>query len=574
MRRRRVFQLIAGSTGVGLAGCADLLGDEDDDQLPDDNSAVPKTPENDPATIVAFDAEPTDYGTMLLVSLEGEDSRGIEQAVISYGDLRIEETTEETSVNVEGELTNIHEADLDETPGRIVFMLEDTEGGTTEESERPHTGSPSVHIESATTTSPGELDVAIEATDEIGLHWIQVEANGEPVDQIDVTGTDETAHEFDLTGDATVEGEINEVTTTVRNTFGSTQSVTKGQYVREFEPLEGQDIEIGAVYLPWFDHVGRWDECTDAEPEVGRYTNRDHEAVSYHADSMKGAGISRLMVNFSVPGGAEPFLERMEQGLPGELPVEVYMEFTGSRYWENNDIEDFAEGLDFVRDNFFSYENYATRDGKPIVSFWDARWLTWGGSEVSAQAKNTIEDTFSHFGEFVEFMRYRLSENGQEPYLIGGMGDHGKVYNEGFATEEAIDLASAFDAVSNWTGELESGSEVSQEDHFNHMESNFEGYNSFKEEYGTEFAPMVLPGFDDRSNDCWGEDRYVQRSTDYFRDLLGLADDYRTINRINIATWNDWPEGTVLEPGILRGNDHGTDYLEVLQEFVMGEQQR
>ena len=590
MRRRQVLQLIAGSTGVGLAGCAGLPGDEGGDQPADGNQTEPETPDdveseesydddedepkNDLPTIVAFDAEPIDYGTKLRVSLEGEDDQGIERAVINFGDLDIEELPDDTSVVIEEELTDIYEAELDDTPGTVVFTLEDTEGEVTKETHQPHTGSPSVSIESAATPTPGELEVTIEATDEIGLHWLQIAANGESREEIDVTGSDETVHELNLNGDATADGEMNEVTTTVRNTFGRTRSVTQDQYVREFEPLEGQDIEIGTVYLPWFDHVGRWDECTDAEPEVGRYTNRDHEAVSYHADSMEWAGISRLMVNFSVPEGAEPFLERMEQGLPGELPVEVYLEFTGRRYWENKDIEDFAEGLDFVRDNFFSYENYATRDGKPIVSFWDARWLTWGGSEVSAQAKNTIEDTFSHFGEFVEFMRDRLSENGQEPYLIGGMGDHGKVYDEGFATEEAIDLASAFDAVSNWTGKLESGSKVSQEDHFNYMKSNFEGYNLFKEEYGTEFAPMVLPGFDDRSNDCWGEDRYVQRSTDYFRELLDLADDYRTINRINIATWNDWPEGTVLEPGILRGNDHGTDYLEVLQEFVMEEQGR
>jgi len=78
---------------------------------------------------------------------------------------------------------------------------------------------------------------------------------------------------------------------------------------------------------------------------------------------------------------------------------------------------------------------------------------------------------------------------------------------------------------------------------------------------------MVFLGFDDRGNQCWGGDRYIHRNVDRFGEMLTLADEYRTTNRIDIATWNDWAEGTHIEPGSFRGKDYETDYLEEIQAF-------
>ena len=256
MRRRRVLQLMTGLTGVGLAGCADLLGDEGGDQPADGDSPEPETPdgeesmdsdgedgpENDPPTIVAFDAEPTDYGTILHVSLEGEDEQGLERAAINYGNIGVEKTPDNGTVAVEEELTDIHKADLEDAPGSVVCTLEDSEGEVTEETKQPHTGLPSVCIESAATPTPSELEVTVEATDELGLHWIQVDVNGNPLEKINAISSDETDYKLSLNGDSTADGVMNKVTATARNTFGSTQSVAREQYVRKFDSLEDQEI--------------------------------------------------------------------------------------------------------------------------------------------------------------------------------------------------------------------------------------------------------------------------------------------------------------------------------------------
>jgi len=46
-----------------------------------------------------------------------------------------------------------------------------------------------------------------------------------------------------------------------------------------------------------------------------------------------------------------------------------------------------------------------------------------------------------------------------------------------------------------------------------------------------------------------------------------MANEYRTSKRVNVFTWNDFTEGTAIEPGTWRGNDYGTEYVEHVQEL-------
>ena len=149
------------------------------------------------------------------------------------------------------------------------------------------------------------------------------------------------------------------------------------------------------------------------------------------------------------------------------------------------------------------------------------------------------------------------------------MGNFGHIYQDEIYSDQEMNFATSFDAVTNWVGKLEPGEKMPQEEHYPDKRSNFEGYKEFSEDHDIGFAPMIAPGFDDRTStkECWGGNQYLPRSPEYFEELLELADDYRTIDRINIATWNDWPEGTAIEPGVFEGEDHGTEYLEVLRDF-------
>ena len=589
LSRRHMLAVLGTGAVFPTAGCAgdsDDGGDDDQDDTspPDEDDADDTsqngddspTPENEPPEILDYDVEPTDFGTRLLVTLEGEDNQEIERAAISYGDLRIEETPESPSVSVEGALTDIHEADLEETPGTVIFALEDVEGEVTEKTTRPHTGSPSVSIESAATTNPDELALAIEATDEIGLYRIQVDVNGNSVEQIDVTGSAETEQELRIDADGVSDGKMNEITSRVRNTFGTTQDTTRDQYVREFEPLEDQDTEIGAVYLPFFENKGRWADCAVGESEAGRYTMDDHHALNRHGDLMNGFGISRVKIDYSVPNDplTDSFFSTRDETLLSEIPLEVLYAISNSMKFrgENSVVDQIERSLEYARDTIFEQPNLGTREGKPVFDIWNLRTVTWGGDAFSLEVKESVLDEWGDFESFGGYMRETLTKDGTEPYMIADTSDLGRLYlQDSSGISEILELVQTFDAVTNWTGKNVPGETTPRDEALSFQEENFQGYNQLANDLNIDYIPRVYPSFDDRENDCWGDDRYTPRSTEFFREMLNLADQYRTVDQIDVATWNDWGEGHQIEPGEHGGEAFGTEYLEVVKEFSPGD---
>lgn len=575
LSRRHMLAVLGTGAVSSTAGCS---GDSDDDEKEDgedtsQNGDDSPTPENEPPEILDYDVEPTDFGTRLLVSLAGEDTQGIERAAISYGDLRIAETPEDTSVSVKGELADIHEADPEETPGAVVFSLEDVEAEITEETQQPHTGSPAVSVEPASTSNSGELDVAIEATDRIGLHWIQVEVNGESVEDIDITGSDETGQKLRFSGDTTADGEMNEVTATVENTFGSTQSTTQNQYVREYSVLDEREFDVGVWYLPFFDDPNRWEECApEGEPEVGRYEHGDQKVVSQHVDQMQGHGISPLIYELAVPEGPEPFLPRLDEQVPTSIDIEVSWDFIDSMRWRGGRTrrEHLDAMMEMIHEEFLSREFANRIDGRPSLSIWGAGGVPHPG--VATEFEEWVLTEFGSFREFAQYKREKLTVDGTEPFLIGGFGRLGEAYAAGHAGEQEIEYATEFDAAMSWMGKLIPEETVSVEERFDIVEENFRGYAELHDDYGLEFVPCVFPGFDDRHNEnCWGDNRVTPRDPDHFERMFELAEEYMTVDRISVGTWNDWPEGTVIEPGTFRDEAFGTDYLEVVKDRVTRE---
>ncbi len=71
----------------------------------------------------------------------------------------------------------------------------------------------------------------------------------------------------------------------------------------------------------------------------------------------------------------------------------------------------------------------------------------------------------------------------------------------------------------------------------------------------------VWPGFDDRLNTCWGENRWMARQNGVVYDSTWLFihnyNEPKPLLWVYIETWNDWNEGTEIEPGI----EYGYQYL-------------
>lgn len=374
---------------------------------------------------------------------------------------------------------------------------------------------------------------------------------------------------FEVSG--TIEGEgggWEQVEATVITSESKEVSQSEDIYVRKYDDFEPEsDVQIGAVYIP-FMH-GKWDRCAVGEPRIGEYSmqeyNFDHLAVNIHIDQMQGFGITPLLFNF----GEEiedrgRFREFEEATMADDIKVEFFYVISQALRRGRDIYRDF----EFMRKKIATTDNYNTHQGRPVVYFWGPQFLGWGGNPEAKRVRENILDQWGSVPSFFQNISSKLTVNGTEPYMVGDFGNLGHNYLEWGGDEDILKILPEFDAITSWTGHLPSNETVVWEDQYDFVKQDFRGLRMLAQEHGLDFAPMVFPGFDDRANDCWGENRYTPPDPKHLQDLLELANKYRTVDRINIATWNDWNEGHMIEPGSYMGEDYGNDYLEVVKSFL------
>lgn len=195
------------------------------------------------------------------------------------------------------------------------------------------------------------------------------------------------------------------------------------------------------------------------------------------------------------------------------------------------------------------------------MSTWNILVLT---SEEELQEK--VMDEFEDYEAFVEEMKTHLRKNGEEPFLVAGVGPGGTYLKH---NEEVNNLVTQFDGIGTWfPGHLkEDGENTSPDVVYKEMKKRYEFNENFANRNEMEFFPTAFPGYNEKANICSDLERRIPRSTKLFRDMLHLSEKHGTTNRINIATWNAWVEGHQIEPGEFWGEDYGTDHLDIVKEF-------
>lgn len=331
---------------------------------------------------------------------------------------------------------------------------------------------------------------------------------------------------------------------------GSVRGAAEGTYERKYEPVEDLPVDLGVVYIPFMGD--KWD-CTPAEPTVGQYS--DLGAVNQHIDQMQGHGISTLMFNY---GESTRDFDRIRAFLDAELSSEIPVEtmwVIKKIFTRDLDIDKF---IDFARESLLSLPNHRTMDGRPLVQLWASNYLPWHDETATR-----IKEEWGGFPEFAEYLRSGLTVDGTEPFLVSSITD---VPDTGLSGDEAV-WNRQFDAVTTWFPNPRSDGKSEWEWYVGRAEGDFRVLRDFAESHGMDFIPTVFPGRDERNNTCWGTNPYVPRDPSHLEQMLELANQYKTVDRINIATYNDWVEGHQIEPGTFNGQQYGTAYLDILKKF-------
>jgi hypothetical protein len=492
--------------------------------------------------------------------MTGEGDRELVYAAVTYGDRTIDERPNADRVTLDERIDDIQDA-AHEDPGQVTYLLRDAADHETRKESVPDEQAPDLSVRAEPADTAGEIVLYLEGRDDTGLGTVRAGLAGEEVLEEDLSGRQEAALERTAGSDAAEPMAYNSVGAQLRDWNGNRTGKSLESYVRKYDLLEDPALDIGVVYFPMGSRM--FTNCLpdDVEPEVNDYGTNPipPETVTKHIDQMQGHGITRVLPSWGGSPWRYMYAGYTESDLYDEVTVDPFYWIARDDWTSSDSVKENVvhPRLDTFREEMMATDAAATHDGRPTFTLGNASLL------ADPDIRDTVQDEWGGYDAFVDDLRSRLTVDGTEIFLVTCFPGF-ESYNP-----RLRDIARPFDGVTTWVGAGAWGEDdqATWDEARSFVEDMYGTHRDFTDDHGMEFIPTVFPGFDDRANTCWGPDRYTPRSPDHLAELLDLADQYRTTDMINIATWNDWTEGTQIEPGTYRGEDYDTAYLDVVKEF-------
>jgi hypothetical protein len=328
---------------------------------------------------------------------------------------------------------------------------------------------------------------------------------------------------------------------TTNSFFQFVQDQSKRQYTQV-------PHEVLAVYYPWYgepDRPGWKNADTDTHqiantahyPIKGPYSSHDTTVLDWQIEQAKSHGITGFVVSWM---GTGPDAAWMNQSLPLLLDLAEKKGFKISIYWERapgtgqGQIDRAATEISYVLNNYGSSNAFLKVEGKPVI-FAYARVLEqvsldlWPGIIQSIRQKG---------GDFV------LMSDGYQAsyaYLFDGMHTYdpanfspGAFYLRTDNLDDVRTLAARYYATGTKLARL----------------------------HGRINCAVVNPGFDARkaySINYQSDRRDGQTYRTMWEEAIKTNPDW-----IMITTWNEWLEGTEIEPSL----ELGDKYLQITAEYA------
>jgi len=291
---------------------------------------------------------------------------------------------------------------------------------------------------------------------------------------------------------------------------------------------KGQDEpkKVFIHYMGWFgpNSYGRhWIDGQPREPIIGYYDSRDWSTQMYHILLSWSCGIDGLVINVR-DSYDEKSLKILNSTFDRILQIDQNFNFQYAVSYDDqgmDSIDNAIEAFNYLKNNLLPNTNsYLFYQNEPVVFVWN-----YGGYLSSSDYRQALDNVFT----------------GSEPKMIWNEIDESVVQDvnsfypwvQGFS-----------DDGSNWG---------------NNYLSWF--YNTIGGKTSLDFATGgVWAGFDDRL--CsWGQDRWIDRKDGEIYDKTwAYVLNYQgqlPLKWVIIETWNDWNEGTEIEPS----KEFGFQYL-------------
>lgn len=312
-------------------------------------------------------------------------------------------------------------------------------------------------------------------------------------------------------------------------------------------PKAAKDMLVGAYYFPGWNKPEKWN-CIAANKEVehpllGYYREGDPEAAEWHIKWALEHGVSFFAFDFYTANGSQMLETALDEGF---LRAKSMGKFKFCLNWCNHAPESTmtAEQLDKFGDlvikKYLTHPSYLRIEGKPVVIFLVGHaFIRNLGLDGAKQAFGRFEQKAKEAG--LPGLYLAFCEDAMGPNEVQGCKSIG---------------VSAFCRYNYpYAGTGVNGPTKHAEFSYQHLSE--EGEKMWKEWQGItggESWPTVMPGWDRRP---WTKDTDVVitgSTPELFAQSLSKARNYVSKDRVVlIEAWNEWGEGSVLEPSVERG---------------------
>lgn len=344
-------------------------------------------------------------------------------------------------------------------------------------------------------------------------------------------------------------GQRYSLTVQASNESGTASDDVDLGYVPAPTTLVDGDRLVGAHYYVWWGADWHWDEGYPGTPVLGEYSARDPSVVEKHVEWATEHGINWFSVSWwgrdswSDVTLRDHFPEaRRSDEIAISILYEPHATLDVSRGWRV-DFDDpdnrtqFADDIEYLAETYFDRDNYLHIDGRPVV--------------YTYLAQGFMGDVAGAFEEAAEAADVR-------PYLIGDfeVGKWDPVHR---------DLIGQFDAVSDYVPFYDDRADV--EDRYpGAVLDAARQWMLALDDTDVDFVPGVGPGFDKSHHSDGGDlavlDPDPEAFAEYCRGTLRQFDP--EVNAALVTSFNEWYEGTVLEPA----EEWETRYLEIVRDTL------
>jgi hypothetical protein len=285
---------------------------------------------------------------------------------------------------------------------------------------------------------------------------------------------------------------------------------------------QGQRLVL-AFYYAWYDE-NTWSPDKVPDMPVETYRSADRATIERHAREAKGAGIDALVQSWYGPGTNQTesnfamlLDEAQKQGLQATVAFEVTSPFMPS-------TESMIDGLEYLIATHATHPAFLRYGGKSVVLFWRQQHLT---VEQWADIRNQLDPHRNTVW---------LAEGYHPEYLAVFDGLH--LYNITWVVNTNPEYTA------------------------NKMRKLIDDYVA--EHGGARYwVATAMPGYDDTHVEGRANTYRYPRSPEYYRRTWEAAM-ASTPEMVIVTSYNEWREGTMIEPSVT----YGTTYLDLTRELA------